>query len=134
MKSTINNNIKSIRELKNYTQQHMALHLGITQAGYSKLENTGSNFSYEKLEKIAQIFDINIVNIINFNVDQYLVSNKDDYHVPAIIKLEDIINVKVLYENKITLLELLLHKTDSELGNYKKVYGEFLSLNRSVFK
>lgn len=38
MPGKINQNVKSIRELKNYTQEYMSEQLGMTQAGYSKIE------------------------------------------------------------------------------------------------
>ncbi len=41
--NTIGEKIKKIRELKNYTQEYMAAQIGITQAGYSKIERGESD-------------------------------------------------------------------------------------------
>ncbi len=55
MNASIKNKIKSIRELKNYTQEYMADQLGVTQAGYSKIEKGKTILSFAKLVEIARI-------------------------------------------------------------------------------
>ena len=72
MAATIKNKIKNIRELKNYTQEYMAERLGVTQAGYSKIEKGKTSLSYEKLVEIGRILDVSVEDIISFD---YTVGN-----------------------------------------------------------
>jgi transcriptional regulator with XRE-family HTH domain len=117
----IKNNIKSIRELNNYTQYYMAEELGITQAGYCKLEKGKTDLSFAKLEKIAQILECTVETILNFDHKGYVNSFKQVKNNESIHNQNS--NVMKLYEDKIQLLELLLNKTDLELKLYKTKYG-----------
>ncbi|TDX09643.1 helix-turn-helix transcriptional regulator [Flavobacterium sp. S87F.05.LMB.W.Kidney.N] len=122
MGTSIKNKIKNIRELRNYTQQYMADQLGITQAGYSKIEKGKTLVSYSKLLEISVIFEASIEEIINFDSQGCIKSLNtikdtntdlnDNYKV-----------LKELYEDKIKLLEKLLNKTENELEYYKTRFG-----------
>ena len=59
--------LKKIRELKNFTQEYMASRLEMSQSGYGKIERDETEVSYQKLEKIAEVFGIKVEDIINFN-------------------------------------------------------------------
>lgn len=121
MSGKINENIKNIRELKNYTQEYMAFRLGITQAGYSKIERNGRKISFEKLEEIAVIFEMDLNGIINFESSLNFESTIQN---PAyIVNRRGLFSVEDLYKDKIVLLEKLLDKTDRELKNYRDKFG-----------
>lgn len=123
MATSIKNKIKNIRELRNYTQQYMADQLGITQAGYSKIEKGKTIISYAKLVEISEIFEVSIEDIINFDSKKCIKSLnrvKDNNTV----KFNNNCKVlKGLYEDKIKLLEKLLNKTEDELEYYKNRFG-----------
>lgn len=118
MPGRINENIKSIRELKNYSQQHMALRLNITQSGYSKIEKGGSGVSLEKLEEIASIFEMDLRDIIGFESSLFLKASSQKASAGAFYP-----DLEQLYRDKIALLEKLLDKTEKELKKYKDKYG-----------
>jgi transcriptional regulator with XRE-family HTH domain len=63
----IGHKVKKLRELKNFTQNHMALELGISQSAYSKMELGESEITYGKLEKISEILGISLEDISSFN-------------------------------------------------------------------
>ena len=71
MTSSIKNKIKSIRELKNYTQEYMADQLGVTQAGYSKIEKGKTILSFVKLVEISKILEVSVEDIISFDSQRY---------------------------------------------------------------
>ncbi|EJL61283.1 helix-turn-helix transcriptional regulator [Flavobacterium sp. CF136] len=127
MPTTIKNKIKNIRELKNYTQEYMAEKLGLTQAGYSKIEKGNTSLSYEKLVEIGKILDVTVEDIISFDYDKYFnnfnrITGNNNGSI--LINTENTSTLKELYEDKIRLLEKLLNKTEIELGRYKEKYGE----------
>ncbi len=119
MAVNINNSIKNIRELKNYTQEYVADRLGMTQAGYSKIEKGISKVSLKKLQEIAAVLEVSMQNIIQFESEQYFekrakenVSTKStDYSICQLLK------------DKIMLLEKLQHKMDLELKTYRDRFG-----------
>ncbi|MEO6176274.1 MAG: helix-turn-helix transcriptional regulator [Flavobacterium circumlabens] len=121
MPGKINENIKSIRELKDYTQEYMAFRLNMTQAGYSKIETGTIPLSCDKLEEIVSIFEMDLISIIQFESSLYLKSDFMKLKAPS-VEQDDLFHIEMLYRDKIALLEKLLDKTDKELKNYKDKY------------
>jgi transcriptional regulator with XRE-family HTH domain len=64
---SIGNNIKKIRELKNFTQEYMAMELNMTQAGYSKIERDEVRLSIDRPTEISNVFGVRILDIVDFN-------------------------------------------------------------------
>jgi transcriptional regulator with XRE-family HTH domain len=126
MPTTIKNKIKSIRELKNYTQEYMADQLGVTQAGYSKIEKGKTVLSFVKLVEIARILEVSVEDILSFDSQRYFNSFnkvKGNNNGSIMINSDNTAVLKELYEDKIMLLEKLLSKTEEELNRYKKKFG-----------
>lgn len=55
--------IRIVRECKNYSQETMAEKLNITPGGYSKLERGESKMSVDKLIEIAQVLEIELSDL-----------------------------------------------------------------------
>jgi transcriptional regulator with XRE-family HTH domain len=126
MPTSIKNKIKSIRELKNYTQEYMADQLGVTQAGYSKIEKGKTVLSFVKLVEIARILEVSVEDILSFDSQRYFNSFnkvKGNNNGSIMINSDNSVALKELYEDKIMLLEKLLTKTEEELSRYKKKFG-----------
>lgn len=118
--------IRNIRELKNFTQEYMAKKLGITQAGYSKIESGATKISYSKLSEISKILDIEVEGLLAFDSQKYFnsfnnVKGSNNGSVTIKVKDEDI---KKLFEDKINLLERLLNRTENNLKQYRDRYGD----------
>ena len=79
----INENIKKFRELKNFTREVMADKLEMSVSGYSKLERGDVELTISKLYKIAEVLEVNVSQILNFdaskifNIKDYGVANVD---------------------------------------------------------
>jgi transcriptional regulator, XRE family len=117
----IGNKIKNIRELKNFTQEYMADKLEISQAAYSKLEKGDLKISQDKLNKIAEILDVNLEDIKDFDNKRILNSYNSIKGNNSNITYsnQDIILIRKLYEDKINLLEKLVQKQEEEIKNLK---------------
>lgn len=63
----VGNNIRKLRELRNYTQQFMADQLEISLSGYGKIERNDTNVSLGRLQQIANILDVDVHGILLFN-------------------------------------------------------------------
>lgn len=113
----IEENIRNIREFKNLSQEYVADRLGLTQAGYSKIENGTTVLTFTRLKDIAEILNVTINSIIIFNELDFttvLESNENESQCALINKL---------YEEKANLYKLLLDKTQIELDRYVNKYG-----------
>ena len=65
-------NIRKIREYRNYTQDYLAVKLHISQNAYSKIELGYSSITLTRLIHIAEILDVDIIDIINTDDDELL--------------------------------------------------------------
>lgn len=72
-------NIKKIRELKNITREHIAHDLGMSSSGYSKIERGEVDLTITKIISIANILDVSLEFIIDFNVDKILENKKNNF-------------------------------------------------------
>jgi len=70
--------IKRIREYRNYTQQHMADKLDISQNAYSKIENGTTKLTTDRLEVIAKVLDVPVESILN---SEKQVFNLENNHI-----------------------------------------------------
>ena len=121
----IGNKIKNIRELKNFTQGYMAEKMDISQAAYSKLEKGNVKISPEKLAEIAKILEVNPEDITAFDSQKYLNSfNNLKGNNNGVVNITYDKDIKKLYEDKISLLEKMLLKTENELEEYKIKYSK----------
>lgn len=113
--------IKNIRELKNFTQEYMAEKLDISQAAYSKMEKGDTKISQDKLNKIAEILEVNPDDITDFDNKKILNSYNSIKGNNSNITYshQDTLLIRQLYEDKIALLEKLLQKSEEEVKHLK---------------
>jgi transcriptional regulator with XRE-family HTH domain len=60
-------NIRNIRKNKGYSQEYIATKLNMTQSGFAQIERGERGLLFYSLEQIAQIFDMDICEVINFH-------------------------------------------------------------------
>jgi len=57
-------NIRKVRECRNYTQDYLAMKLGISQNSYSKIELAYTKITVEKLVQIAEILQVDLLDLL----------------------------------------------------------------------
>lgn len=57
--------IRVLRENQNLTQEEMALKLNLSTTGYAKIERGETRLNIPRLEQIAEIFDVDILEFIS---------------------------------------------------------------------
>ena len=62
---SIGTNIKQIRELKNYSQEHIAQELGISQASYARIESGTIVPKIDRLQRIAEVLEVDLSTLLN---------------------------------------------------------------------
>ena len=61
---SVNEKIRKFREAKDWSQEQMAEKLNMSLNGYAKIERGESKIYLDKLEQIAQVFDIDVVELM----------------------------------------------------------------------
>lgn len=61
----VHNKIKMIREQNNLSQEEVAGQLNMSPSGYAKIERGETKLYLDKLEQIAQIFNVDVIDLIN---------------------------------------------------------------------
>jgi transcriptional regulator with XRE-family HTH domain len=110
--------IKKIREYRNFTQQHMADSLEISQNAYSKIENETTKMTTNRLEQIAKILDVPFETIIN---DEHQIFNLNNNHVEKFY-------IENLTEQKTELLERTIDILKEHLDFLKNQNIELIKL------
>lgn len=106
----IGRRIKRFRELKNWTQDTVAMELNMSKTGYGNIERGQAHISIDRLQEIALILDVDLSQfIIKKNEKEYiaqlLLALKANNHAIQIL-----INTK---ESAAKTQEILTHLSDS---------------------
>ena len=67
MQMKVNEKIRMMRELNDWTQEDMADKLHMSLNSYAKLERGESKIYLEKLEQVAEVFNIDLVDLLSLN-------------------------------------------------------------------
>jgi transcriptional regulator with XRE-family HTH domain len=84
----IGEKLKMLRELKNFTQEHLADKLSITQNSYSRLESGKTKLTLDYVDKLANIYEVD-----NKKLYEYLIEG-DTLSVKKIINSQGIVALR----------------------------------------
>ena len=73
--------IKQIRELKNFTQEHVATHLGLTTRAYSKIESGETQLTINRLNEISSILGVEPLEVLGFDDKQVFNNCKQEGNI-----------------------------------------------------
>jgi len=116
----IGETIKKAREEKKYTQQYLAQQLGMTQKAYCKIENSQTNLTIAHLDKIAEVLETPIHELIGADGAVY-----NNYNNTYNGNGDGIVINKTPSEKMNDLYERMI-KTQSEEIAYLKTQAESL--------
>lgn len=66
----IGDNIRKFRELKNITREVIAAEMEMSVSGYSRVERGEVDLTLTRLEKIADILEVDVSKVLNFDATQ----------------------------------------------------------------
>ncbi|MDX1718824.1 MAG: helix-turn-helix transcriptional regulator [Salegentibacter mishustinae] len=55
--------IKKLREEKGWTQTEFGAMIGINSSAISRIENNSKNLNFEKLDKLSEIFNVDLMDL-----------------------------------------------------------------------
>lgn len=122
---TTQTNLRQLRAQKHLTQEQMAEKIGMSKNGYGKIERGETQLKIEKLEQIANIFDVNIQELLQTDKDvnvllgdnysnfqnNYYNQNQEIEKLQLIIEYQQ--ELLAQKDKQIELLEKLLEKSCS---------------------
>jgi transcriptional regulator with XRE-family HTH domain len=106
--------IKQIRELKNFTQEHVATHLGLTTRAYSKIESGETQLTINRLNEISSILGVEPMEVLGFDDKQVFNNCKQEgniginhINIPEKLIQQYEKTIQIL-EDEVTLLKSLI--------------------------
>lgn len=77
----IQEKIRAMREIKHWSQEEMAEKLEMSPTGYARIERGESKLNLERLQQIANIFNIDVIELMASNEKGLicLISENSDY-------------------------------------------------------
>lgn len=64
-----NEKIRQLRESRQWTQEEMAERLSMSKNGYAKIERGDTRSNLGRLEQIAEVFGIDIMELLSYGED-----------------------------------------------------------------
>lgn len=107
---SVGENIKKLRELKNYTQSYMASRLDMSVSGYSKIEKGRTDITLSKITAIAEILETKLSTILNF--DSQKIFNQYD-------NVNSVVTGMVTNQNLGTNINQLLQNIQNDIRELK---------------
>lgn len=114
--------IRFLRESKNWSQEEMAEKLSMSPSGYSKIERGETQIAIPKLAKIAEIFDVDLIELIPLDGKNVYLNNNhsnNGCHFNG--------SAELTFENQ--KLQLQLEMKDKEIAYLKKMLEMSEKLN-----
>ena len=123
----VNEKIRTIREMRNWSQEDMAEKMNMSKNGYAKIERGETKLNLHKLEQIANIFNIDVLELIkndDKNVMFFMNDHNTNYYGSNESLTSEIAQLKLTISHKDELLkqrELVIEQKDSEISALKEI-------------
>ncbi|PID64129.1 MAG: transcriptional regulator [Gammaproteobacteria bacterium] len=133
----INEKIRRIREINNYTQEDMADKLGISTTGYANIERGQSDANTERLTQIANIFGLELFDLMAFGEKNTIVCTVGDNNISHGLSLNIVgkIDERELVNQLSVAQKEILHKQeiiDRQQQEIERQQRELISLHEII--
>lgn len=91
--SKVHETIRSIRTAKGLKQEEVATKLSMAQSNYARLEKGLTQITIDRLEQLAEVFEMSITSILSYEIDQQPNSEDNEYYINLCKKYEKQIDV-----------------------------------------
>lgn len=124
---SVNEKIRTIRETRNWSQEDMAQKMNMSKNGYAKIERGETKLNLHKLEQIANIFNIDVLELIkndDKNVLFFMNDHNTNYYGSNENLTSEIDRLKLTISHKDELLkqrDLVIEQKDSEISALKEI-------------
>lgn len=113
----IHNKIRSIRKTQQWSQEEMAEKLGMTSSSYAKIERGTTKLNLDKLQKIAEIFNMDATELLSSDKGLVLLVNENgDYNANYYSSSDSVITELEKAKTTIQYQQKLLDSKDELLA------------------
>jgi transcriptional regulator with XRE-family HTH domain len=67
---SVGKNIRTLRHQRGWSQEDVASRLGISIPAFSKIETGVTDINLSRLEQIANIYEVNVVNLLALDIEE----------------------------------------------------------------
>jgi len=67
---SVGKNIRTLRHQRGWSQEDVANRLGISIPAFSKIETGVTDINLSRLEQIANIYEVNVVNLLSLEIEE----------------------------------------------------------------
>lgn len=123
--------VRVMREVRQWSQEEMAEKMGMSVTGYAKIERGKSKLHFDKLEQIAQIFNISVNDLVDIDKKEpswYFGENNNNnnanYYSADSLVIVELEKLKLTIDNYQQLLankDELLKQKDNEISALKEI-------------
>ncbi|SUO97654.1 helix-turn-helix domain-containing protein [Suttonella ornithocola] len=126
----VNEKVRMMRELRQWSQEEMAEKLQMSTAGYAKLERGETQFNIPKLEKVASIFGIDLKDLMAINERSVIClinensQHSSNYYGTSEDLSQEITKLKLMLSHQeeiISAKELLLEQQAREIHTLQRM-------------
>lgn len=120
---SISKNLSDLRKEQKLTQEQMAEKLGMSKNGYAKIERGESRITVEHLQQIAQVFNIDIAELIKEDKDFNLLfgDNNGNYANKYYGNQQEIEKLELIIQHK----DEMLAQKDVEIALLRKLLSQY---------
>lgn len=122
----IQEKIRCLRELKNWSQEDLASKLDMSTNGYSKIERGETKANIPKLEQIAEILEIDLMELLAFGEKSvaFLFGDNNNQNSTQIVSSStelalEIQKLKLIVEHQ----QAILNQKDREIVHLEEMLG-----------
>ncbi len=116
----VNEKIRILRENNNWSQQQLAERLNMSISGYAKIERGESSLTISKLEQIAEVFGVDILELMSLGESNILLFQEKD-NMSFINSSQELASEVRNLKQTITHKDELLAQKDNEITALKKL-------------
>lgn len=105
--SKVHEAIRSIRTVKGLKQDEVATKLSMAQSNYARLEKGLTQITVDRLEQLAEVFEMSIASILSYESGQQPANEDNEYYI----------NLCKRYEKQIETLKKRVDELEAESLN-----------------
>jgi transcriptional regulator with XRE-family HTH domain len=120
--------LKTMRLFKGWSQEQMAEKLGYSLSGYTKIERGKTNLSLNKLEKIAELLEMDLQKLLGVNKGNLFSVAENCTH--GNLAHCTILPSENECGHELEKAHLLLHERDKEIENLKQQIAQLQEINQ----
>lgn len=128
--------IRELRESNNLTQEDIAKKISLSPQGYAKIERGETRLTLERLEQLADVFDIEIGKLISPD-NQFFYQNHENTHNHGHVVYQtsdNFNNLHLQYQAEIDKLHLTIQHKDEIIATLKSQIDDLKNFNSLLSK